>query len=379
MVEYPLLFFVTGDDVRLNNRYDHAGAPSQASAARGARAARESRVTVYRGRISLWDNLKFMAIVLVVVGHFADYLTESSMISRSIRLFIYAFHMPLFFFISGLFHRDREVTRRCTFLVLSGFLLKMVFASLPLLRGREPSFELTGGGGIPWFLFVLAAFTALTYILREQNLKLILFCSFILGMAVGYDRSVGDAFYLSRTLVFYPFYLMGRTLAQPGATELRKKNRWITIFALVFLFAWGYLCYRFPDQLSFLQDLFSGKMPYAEIFEGYDRINVLCGPIYRAGFYLLGFLLIWSFIFITPYYRIKALTYLGSHTINVYFWHGIIMKVVNRYLPYKQMVDTGLPEWVIILAIPLALSVILSLGIFDFPLHYLKQAVYKKE
>jgi hypothetical protein len=55
------------------------------------------------------------------------------------------------------------------------------------------------------------------------------------------------------------------------------------------------------------------------------------------------------------------------------------MKVVNRYLPYKQMVDTGLPEWVIILAIPLALSVILALGIFDFPLHYLKQAVYKKE
>jgi hypothetical protein len=43
------------------------------------------------------------------------------------------------------------------------------------------------------------------------------------------------------------------------------------------------------------------------------------------------------------------------------------------------MVDTGLPEWVIILAIPLALSVILSLGIFDFPLRHLKQAVYKRD
>ena len=58
-------------------------------------------MTVYKGRVSLWDNLKFMAIVLVVVGHFADYLTETSMVSRSIRLFIYAFHMPLFFFVSG--------------------------------------------------------------------------------------------------------------------------------------------------------------------------------------------------------------------------------------------------------------------------------------
>ena len=89
MVEYPLLFFVTGDDVRLNSRYDRADALSQASAARGVKATRESRVAVFRGRISLWDNLKFMAIVLVVVGHFADYLTETSMVSRSIRLFIY--------------------------------------------------------------------------------------------------------------------------------------------------------------------------------------------------------------------------------------------------------------------------------------------------
>ena len=348
-------------------------------AAAAASASNTSRVTVFRGRVSLWDNLKFMAIILVVVGHFADYLTETSEISRSIRLFIYAFHMPLFLFISGLFHSDREVTRRCTFLVLAGFLLKFVFSASHLFRTGEPSFELTGGAGIPWFLFVLAAYTALTHILKDQNLKLVLFFSIVLSLFAGYDLKVGDAFYLSRIVVFYPFYLMGRTLEQPRATELRKQHRWITFFALAFLWAWGYICYRFPDQLSFLQDLFSGKMSYAEIFQGYDHINVLYGPLYRAGFYLLAFLLIWSFIFITPYYRIRAFTYLGAHTINVYFWHGIIMKHVNSYLPYRRMVRMGLPEWVIMVVVPMALAIILSLGLFDFPLRQLKEAVYKRK
>lgn len=352
---------------------------SRESASNAAPASKAAKVTVFRGRVSLWDNLKFMAIILVVVGHFADYLTETSEISRSIRLFIYAFHMPLFLFISGLFHSDREVTRRCTFLVLAGFLLKFVFSASHLFRTGEPSFELTGGAGIPWFLFVLTAYTALTYILRQQNLKLVLLFSIVLALFAGYDPGVGDAFYLSRIVVFYPFYLMGRTLEQPRATEVRKQNRWITLFALAFLWAWGYICYRFPDQLSFLQDLFSGKMSYMEIFQGYDRINVIYGPLYRAGFYLLAFLLIWSFIFITPYYRIKALTYLGAHTINVYFWHGIIMKHVNSYLPYRRMVRMGVPEWVIIVVIPLLLAVILSTGIFDFPLRQLKEAVYRRE
>ena len=320
-----------------------------------------------------------MAIILVVVGHFADYLTETSEICRSIRLFIYAFHMPLFLFISGLFHSDRKVAGRCTFLVLSGFLLKFVFSASHLLRTGEPVFELTGGAGIPWFLFVLAFYTGLTHILRDQNLKLVLLFSIILALFTGYDRSVGNAFYLSRIVVFYPFYLMGRTLEQPRATEVRKQHRWITFFAMAFLWAWGYICYRFPNQLSFLQDLFSGKMSYGEIFQGYDPVNVLYGPLYRAGFYLLAVLLIWSFIFITPYYRIRALTYLGSHTINVYFWHGIIMKHVNTYLPYKSMIRMGLPEWAVITVIPLVLTVILSLGIFDFPLRQLKEAVYRKK
>ena len=58
-------------------------------------------------RIYWWDNIKFVMIVLVVAGHFADTLVAHSGVMKSFYLFIYAFHMPVFLFISGMFYTNR--------------------------------------------------------------------------------------------------------------------------------------------------------------------------------------------------------------------------------------------------------------------------------
>jgi len=50
-------------------------------------------------RIALWDNLKFLLVTCMVIGHFADQFTDVSIIYDSIFLFIYSFHIPLFIFI----------------------------------------------------------------------------------------------------------------------------------------------------------------------------------------------------------------------------------------------------------------------------------------
>ena len=78
--------------------------------------------TLSKRRLYLYDNLKFLLIFLVVLGHFTDGFTVDlfgtaseeqfvpvSMVLNRIFIFIYGFHMPLFMFISGLFHRrDRN-------------------------------------------------------------------------------------------------------------------------------------------------------------------------------------------------------------------------------------------------------------------------------
>ena len=58
-------------------------------------------------RITYLDNAKFGAILLMIFGH--------SMVKNSIpfcRGFIYSFHMPLFFLISGCFLKITDVRNR---------------------------------------------------------------------------------------------------------------------------------------------------------------------------------------------------------------------------------------------------------------------------
>ena len=52
-----------------------------------------------------FDNLKFILIFLVVLGHYCGSYLESWLM-LGIYNFIYSFHMPLFIFISGYFSRN---------------------------------------------------------------------------------------------------------------------------------------------------------------------------------------------------------------------------------------------------------------------------------
>lgn len=58
-------------------------------------------------RIYWYDNLKFFLMVLVVIGHGADYGTSQYASFRFAYLFVYIFHMPLFLFI---FSRQKTPT-----------------------------------------------------------------------------------------------------------------------------------------------------------------------------------------------------------------------------------------------------------------------------
>lgn len=53
-------------------------------------------------RIKEIDILKGYAMILVILGHLN--------INNTLRLFIYSFHMPLFFFLSGIVYRTKDIT-----------------------------------------------------------------------------------------------------------------------------------------------------------------------------------------------------------------------------------------------------------------------------
>ena len=56
-----------------------------------------------KARIAYIDNLKGFAILLVVIGHVVQFLYCPDKFDSNIILrFIYSFHMPLFFMLSGM-------------------------------------------------------------------------------------------------------------------------------------------------------------------------------------------------------------------------------------------------------------------------------------
>ena len=77
-------------------------------------------------RIALWDNLKFLLVTCVVIGHFADQFTDVSIIYDSIFLFIYSFHIPLFIFISGVLYKNKYTINKALFFISIGFVYKII-------------------------------------------------------------------------------------------------------------------------------------------------------------------------------------------------------------------------------------------------------------
>lgn len=322
-------------------------------------------------RISLWDNLKFILITLVVAGHFADEISDYSSIYSSIFLFIYAFHMPLFIFISGYFHSEKNVSKRIVFYISVGFVYK-VFSFLVARINGDSRFIFTVfyDGGLSWFMFVLAIFTAILSLLKNQNKKFILVASIILACFVGYDKSVGDFLYLSRTFIFLPFYILGTMMNSFDILAFKRKYPQLKVLALLIFLVWGVLCITQIDNIYGLRFMFTGRHAFPDAIIPY-------GPIVRLACYIISTALCASLILLTTSRKIKWISEFGKNTINVYFWHYSLFYLFRPYINFDNTfgsLSLGFPIYVIA---TLLVTVVLSTKIFNFPVSIVRKQVFK--
>ena len=84
-------------------------------------------------RTAFWDNLKFAIICMVVISHGIANHLEASLMNTATVVFINTFHMPLFIFISGLFHKNKDISKRVVLMLSYALyfkILNMEFGSL---------------------------------------------------------------------------------------------------------------------------------------------------------------------------------------------------------------------------------------------------------
>ena len=327
-------------------------------------------------RIAYYDNIKLLMVVMMVIGHFVEFFTQKSNICQSIYLFIYAFHMPMLIFISGLFYTNKNNTKKAIYFICCGFALKFALSIVRLICGKDVNFFLLSDSGTPWFMFALAAYQFGGLFFHGINKRFLLCFFIILACFMGYDTSIQDYLYISRIVVFAPFFLLGTMLSSKKYVISKFNPRIMITPALCIMLLWFYCCFFKTDVFYIYRHLFTGRNPFSSTVVSY-------GPLARLLCYGITVATCSSLLVLVPRGRIPFFSLLGRRTLNIYFWHYIIFMLLDRFLNIRNIYQYGIAGNVIagkitFILIGIILSIILSsFRIFDYPLNIIKRNCYR--
>ncbi|MBQ6830302.1 MAG: acyltransferase family protein [Clostridia bacterium] len=323
-------------------------------------------------RVALWDNVRFFLITTVVVGHFADEFTAQSDVCKSLFLFIYAFHMPLFIWISGHLHKNTRIREKCLFYISAGFLLKILLTVFRWIIGYSLSFSLLADGSLPWFFFALAAYTLIAYALRDKNKWFILILSVLIACFCGFDTTVSDWLYLSRVVIFFPFYWLG-TMIDSELVLRAKRKKWVIVCSVAVMLIWAAVCAFSLNDVYVLRHLFTGRNPFS------DNVRAF-GPFARLLAYAVSGLTSFALVMITPARNVKWLTKMGSRSIDVYVWHWPVFLIAYGFFHINDLFSLGMLGKASYFLVAVFLSILLSQGGFiSYPLETIRKFCYERK
>lgn len=124
-----------------------------------------------KNRLEWIDIAKGLAIIFVVVGH----ATGASILGK----YIYSFHMPLFFIISGMcfvrgkYNYGEFLMKRFRQLIIPAFLLTILSIAITMFAGLPYDFSVLKDGlpGALWFLPVLFMVENLYFPLAKASIR----------------------------------------------------------------------------------------------------------------------------------------------------------------------------------------------------------------
>ncbi|GGA43916.1 putative membrane-bound acyltransferase YkrP [Kroppenstedtia guangzhouensis] len=273
-----------------------------------------------------FDNIKFVLIILVVIGHTYRPLIDESSILKAIYLAIYSFHMPLFILVSGYFAKgyNREgQNRKLISSILVPYLIFQILYSIydHLVYGTDSlEISILDPYWIMWFLFSLFLWRLMMLPLFV-NLKYPLVTALILSIAVGYIDEADGFLSLSRTIAFFPFFLLGFYLRRDHFKVLfspwKRVIGWAGCILLVPLMYW--LEFLSPFDLSFRRWLY-----FTDPYESLGHPEWSAGLI-RVGFIILTLVVSAWVLAVIP--REKTwFSAMGSRSLTVYLLHGFFIK-----------------------------------------------------
>lgn len=200
------------------------------------------------------DNARFGLIALVVFGHLLEpLLARHPALAASYR-FIYVFHMPAFAFLSGAVSNAQANGRLAKNVLFRLLLPYVVFQGLYALAAQWQGWPDGGPGSITtpywllWYLLSLACWRLLLPLFARLRGRMVI--ALALAVLAGCSDHIGYYLSLSRTLVFFPMFLLGWQQARRWRhTSQSPRARWVALGTLAALFAAAWFSHIDPRWL----------------------------------------------------------------------------------------------------------------------------------
>ncbi|MBR8639233.1 acyltransferase family protein [Streptomyces tuirus] len=303
--------------------------------------ARESRtaelvapVRPVRPRDAFFDNAKYLAIVLVAVGHAWEPLRPGSRAVTALYMLVYAFHMPAFIIISGYFSRTFDgspgrLKRLVTGVVVPYVVFETAYTLFTRWTSQDPGrpVSLLDPLYLTWFLAALFVWRLTTPLWRRVRWPLPV--ALVLAMLATLSPSIGHDLDLQRTLQFLPYFVFG-LLSRPEHFRLvrRREARILAVPVAVCALVVAY--WAVP------------RMDYAWFFHA-DSARELgvpfwYGPVMTMATFGCSVVLVACFLAWVPGRRMWF-TALGAGTLSGYLLHGFLAQAAKYWGWYE-------PAWV---------------------------------
>ncbi len=322
----------------------------------------------------LYDNIKGFLIIITVLAHLLGCaMTRSDILVRTVILFIYYFHMPLFVFVSGYFSKNPDKSREKAFRNLFAVfaVAQVCWAVFKFFANNEPYYfhNFLDPGYALWYIVALFFWRIL---LKDViKLRFVLVLAFLAAPFIMFIPEAQMILALNKIVGFFFFFLLGYYANEEHIAKIRKIPRKAAIIALAAIFAvtFGILQYD-TTVYGFVKGIFMYTNLMSNVADTFGNV-----PLGLLAYYCSTAVTVLCSVLVIAAAPEKQsfLSHVGGDTLPLYLSHTYFIILLDLF--FVAVPIPHLVKYVIILAVTALLVLAFSSAAYRKGFHRVLDAI----